>query len=342
MAAVEEELRLRLRRQFWRGGLPAIAGGIALLLIIAPHHPMLAVSVAVALLLLAGPYFYLLTRRPLQTLALLHQAVERLNQELPADEQPGETPRTTGLQSTIRRATARLQQMEEAVLARSEFIANASHELRTPVTSLGVLLESLMRGAKDDPQLLNTFLLDLQREAERLHVLVDDLLDVAKYEAGADGLAQESVDMVAVISDTMSSLYPLAQQRDVRLQQEIAPELPCLQGDPVALSRLVANLLANAIKFTPPGGQAFLSARAREGVLELRVRDTGIGIPPEALPHIFERFYCVDRARSRVQGGSGLGLAIAQQIARAHGGTIDVESVIGEGTTFTCTLPLSA
>lgn len=221
---------------------------------------------------------------------------------------------------------------------KSEFIANASHELRTPVASLKVLVESLLDGAAEDPDLRTSFLEDTYRELERLHALVNDLLDLAALEAKSE-LKLQDLDACRVIEEAIATVHPQAAQREIRLDLSV-PEggLP-VRADRVRLRQILVNLLANAIKFTPNGGKVTLEAdETPEGVL-FQISDTGIGIPAADLPHIFDRFFRVTRGRSRLQGGSGLGLTIVKQAVDAHHGAISVESTEGTGTTFSFTLP---
>lgn len=226
----------------------------------------------------------------------------------------------------------------EADRLKSEFISNASHELRTPVASLKVLVESLLDGAQDDPDLRQSFLMDVHRELERLHALVNDLLDVAALESGRSRLRVQALDARKVIEEAVATVIPQAKQREVALELSI-PSRIAVHADQVRLRQILVNLLANAVKFTPTGGYVRLVAEEAEEGAVFRVADTGIGIPASDLPHIFDRFFRVTRGRSRLQGGSGLGLTIVKQAIDAHDGRITVESTEGEGTTFEFVLP---
>ncbi len=228
----------------------------------------------------------------------------------------------------------------EADRLKSEFISNASHELRTPVASLSVLVESLLDGAQDIPELRQSFLEDVYRELERLHVLVNDLLDLAALESGRSRLEVHSIDARKVIEEAVATVIPQAKQRDVGLELTI-PHAISVQADQVRLRQILVNLLSNAVKFTPTGGHVCLMAEEGEEGVVFRVVDTGIGIPAKDLPHIFDRFFRVTRGRSRLQGGSGLGLTIVKQAIDAHHGRISVQSTEGEGTTFEFMLPRS-
>ncbi|MBO9541008.1 hypothetical protein J7643_10495 [bacterium] len=226
----------------------------------------------------------------------------------------------------------------EADRLKSEFISNASHELRTPVTSLKVLVESLLDGAQEDPDLRQSFLEDIHRELERLHALVNDLLDLAALEAKSN-LKLQHIDATKVIDEAIATVHPQATQRDIRLERLVPRAGLSLAADRVRLRQILVNLLANAIKFTPNGGKVTLSALDQGLDARFQIADTGIGIPAKDLPHLFDRFYRVTRGRSRLQGGSGLGLTIVKQAVDAHQGQITVESTEGQGTTISFTIP---
>lgn len=225
---------------------------------------------------------------------------------------------------------------------RQDFIANASHELRTPVTSVKVLLENLVDGAKDDPAVRDEFLNDALREIDRMRELVNDLLDVAALEAGRERLTFAPFEVSALIGDAVETVAPQARQRDVVLRVEPHDTDFQMVGDRARLRQVLVNLVANAVKFTPAGGHVTVRAErdAAAGRLGFVIADTGIGIPAKDLPHIFDRFFRVTRGRSRLQGGSGLGLTIVKQAIDAHGGEIHVESTEGQGTTVFVSLPL--
>lgn len=220
---------------------------------------------------------------------------------------------------------------------KSEFISNASHELRTPVTSLKVLVESLIDGAQEDPELRATFLDDIYREINRMHDLVNDLLDVARLENGK-GISIDRFDVSRVIKEAVNTVAPQAKQKEIAISL-VVPEALDGQADKDRLRQVLVNLLANAVKFTGPGGTVEVRAEKAQGNLKVQVADTGIGIPAKDLPHIFDRFFRVTRGRSRLQGGSGLGLTIVKQTIDAHQGDIRIESTEGQGTVVTFSIP---
>jgi two-component system phosphate regulon sensor histidine kinase PhoR len=222
---------------------------------------------------------------------------------------------------------------------RRDFVANASHELKTPVASIRAAAETLRDGAIDDPPAAHRFTEQLEREALRLSRIVSDLLDLSRLESGSDLGEQVRVD--AVVSEEVHRMEDEAVAAGVALTLE-ADAVASISGSARDIALLARNLIDNAIRYTPVGGSVTVEVVADdEGVL-LRVADTGLGIPQRDLPRIFERFYRVDRARSRETGGTGLGLAIVRHVAENHGGTVLVSSELGRGTTFEVRIPAAA
>lgn len=220
---------------------------------------------------------------------------------------------------------------------RKDFISNASHELRTPVTSIKLLLESLLSGAKDDPKIRDEFLNDLANEVDRLHQLVNDLLDIAKLESGKKEIFRSDINLENLLKEVFSTIVPIARSKNINL---IIPDVKSMiiNADKGKLRQVLVNLLNNAVKFTPSEGTVRLNVKKIERAYEFRVIDTGIGIPEEDQKHIFDKFYRVNKERSRIIGGSGLGLTIVKEIVLAHGGSIHVESKPGN-TIFTFRIP---
>jgi len=220
-----------------------------------------------------------------------------------------------------------------------EFVADASHELRTPLTLIRANTEMLTRHPELPVAANLDCLNDVLRETDHLNRLVNDLLTLARADAGADVLEWEQVALDQLCQEASRQFAPLAAAHNVTL--EVNTPSPCvLRGDPGRLRQLLLILLDNAIKYNRPGGQATLSLRVERGQAILTVSDTGMGIAPEHLPHLFERFYRVDKARSREMGGVGLGLSIAHWIVTAHRGRIQVSSVPDQGSIFTIFLPI--
>jgi two-component system phosphate regulon sensor histidine kinase PhoR len=223
---------------------------------------------------------------------------------------------------------------------RKDFVANVSHELRTPLTSIKGYLEAFSEMEFFLPADGKKFLSILQKQSERMENIVSDLLQLAKIESGQEKLQLSPIPVKPFLEKTVSSLSPLAQKKNQTLDLH-APEDLILQADPDKLSRIMINLLENAIKYTPEKGKIVVGCHKKNGCIELFVKDNGIGIPPADQNRIFERFYRVDRARSRELGGTGLGLAIVKHLMEAHGGSIGVESYPNEGSTFTARFPAS-
>jgi len=229
-----------------------------------------------------------------------------------------------------------LAQLQQAFENQRRFLADASHELRTPVTTIRMNAEALLRGAAYDPRERDETLRAILRESERMGRLVADLLALARADAGQP-LERRPLALDSLLLEVYREAKPLANGVQLELGELEQVEVV---GDHDRLKQLVLNLVDNALRYTPAGGKVTLDLVGQDGRALLRVRDTGPGIPAEHLPRIFERFYRVDRGRSRSQGGTGLGLAISQWIAEAHQGRIEVESEEGKGSTFTVVLPI--
>jgi two-component system phosphate regulon sensor histidine kinase PhoR len=223
---------------------------------------------------------------------------------------------------------------------RVEFVANVSHELKTPLASIKGFVETLKDGAVREPENADRFLGIIEKHANRLDNLINDLLSLSKMESRETPLDLKKIRLLPLIRRITANLEDRIREKNHSLDLQVEPEGLELVADEPLLDQAVTNLLDNAIKYTPPGGRLSVSARNNNGRIELAVTDTGIGIPEHDLPRIFERFYRVDKARSREMGGTGLGLAIVKHIMLAHGGEVRVESQLGSGSTFTLSLPM--
>ncbi len=222
---------------------------------------------------------------------------------------------------------------------RREFVANVSHELRTPLTTIKSYVETILDGAVDDPQVAEGFLRVVAGEVDRMTRLVSDLLTLSHLDSGRMRLELQSLDPNELVRSVAGKFEERCRRKDIELVVRPAGGLPPVDGDRDRLEQVLANLIANAIDFTPPGGRIEVATGlAPEGVT-VTVRDTGVGIPAEDLPRVFERFYRVDKARSREYGGTGLGLSIARELTEAHGGRISIDSAPGRGTEVRVTLP---
>ncbi|HEY9765379.1 MAG TPA: ATP-binding protein [Chroococcales cyanobacterium] len=222
-----------------------------------------------------------------------------------------------------------------------DFVANVSHELRTPLTSIRMAAESLQIGAMGSEHMRAKFLSNIQREADRLTRLVNELLVVANLH-GRPVMHKNIFTFPELAGEVIATLQPHADLNSVDLRLECADDLPAYNGDRDRLHQVLINLVDNAIKFTPASGRVTLALAhlPAEDKIQVKVIDSGIGVPEIDRPRIFDRFYRVDKSRSRVTGGVGLGLSIVKDIIEAHGGSIRVESEINKGTTFFIDLPL--
>ncbi len=241
-----------------------------------------------------------------------------------------------GVVALLRDITER-KKLEEM---RSEFVANVSHELRTPLTSIKGFAETLLEGALEEPAVARRFLEIIDKETERLSRLIDELLNLSKLENQKTVPNWQPLNMAALIERVVDIFQPRASEKNQNIYVDLPDDLPEVQGDPDMLSQVLINLIDNAVSYTQCGGEIRITASVKGGEMKVDVSDNGIGIPPESLPRIFERFYRVDKARSREHGGTGLGLSIVKHIVDAHGGSVQVESKVGVGSTFSFVLPL--
>ena len=231
--------------------------------------------------------------------------------------------------------SSELQQLEQL---RRDLVANVSHELKTPITALRAHLENLLDGVEQpDPATLQVML----AQSERLGRLVEQLLDLSRLESGDVPLERNAVDLAPLVTQVLSEIDVARSDQGVTVASELPPDLPPVYADRERIHQVLFNLLDNAVRFTPRGGRVEVKASRVDGHCEVRVVDTGVGVPPEHLPRLFERFYRANPSRSREDGGTGIGLAIARSVVEAHGGHISAESEQGKGSTFTFDLPVA-
>jgi len=221
---------------------------------------------------------------------------------------------------------------------KKDFVANVSHELRTPLASIKGYAETLLDGGLDERDTAKEFLRVIDRHAIRMSRIIDDLLVLSKLENQQMTIITACVDFKDLISSTEKSFAKQARDKGLALEADFPADLPKVYGDRDRLEQVLVNLLDNAIKYTPAGGGVRLSAVRDDGRVRVDVTDTGIGIPAPDIPRIFERFYRVDKARSRDMGGTGLGLAIVKHIVQGHNGTLSVKSTPGQGSCFSFTV----
>jgi len=239
------------------------------------------------------------------------------------------------LAAAFNRMSAELEDLERL---RRDLVANVSHELKTPISALRAHLENLLDGVeRPDPETLQVML----SQSERLGRLVDQLLDLSRLESGEMPLRREAVALHPIVSQVLSEIEVARSGRGVRVSDRVPDDLPPVHVDRERVHQVLFNLLDNAVRYTPEGGDVVVSARRVNGRCEVSVADTGPGIAPEHLPRLFERFYRVDPARSQKDGGTGIGLAIARSVVEAHGGRIRAESELGKGSVFTFELPVA-
>lgn len=233
-----------------------------------------------------------------------------------------------------------IDRLRAAERMKGSFLSAASHELRTPLSSIKgytEFLEDQLAGPLNRRQL--AFVREIELGADRLRRIVDDILDCARLEAGAFRLEVRECDLGQVVAEVLSSMKPQFKAGRVRMLRALPRSSVRLSADPHRVGQVVINLVANALKFTPPGGQIRVWLHVLRAAARVEVADTGIGIEARHLPHLFDRFYQVDPSLARERGGAGLGLAIAKGLVEAHGGEIGVESTVGKGSTFWFTLP---
>ncbi len=235
-----------------------------------------------------------------------------------------------------------ITELEKLEAMRREFVANVSHELRTPLTTVKSYVETLLDGAAEDEKVRSRFLRVVESETDRMARLVRDLLHLSQLDQGTVSWDVQPHELAPLVEECIAKLSVPAERKGLNIQCIYDPATPPGLIDRDKIQQVLLNLLANAIEFTPTGGSIKVEVKPRGTMVQVSVQDSGIGIPREDLPRIFERFYRVDKARSRMLGGTGLGLAIARQIVELLGGAIWIDSQVGKGTTVTFTIPAAA
>ena len=290
---------------------------------------MIALLIVLVSLMLSG---YI--TKPIKTLQVvasriangeLHQRVETIgNNEI------------SRLGETFNEMSERLESMDAM---KSEFVSNASHELKTPLSSMKILAQSLIYDEKADKKVYREFLTDINSEMDRLNDIISDLLLLTKIENDDRALNLETMSFSELVNKVVNSLRPIARAKKIRLKLQTSDEIELL-GDELKLRIAIVNLIENAIKYTDDKGKVDVRVFRTADNANMEVKDTGVGIPKSEQVKIFERFYRVDKARARNTGGTGLGLHISDRVVRLHGGTISVKSANGKGATFTLTIPI--
>ncbi|EOC99796.1 Sensory transduction histidine kinase [Caldisalinibacter kiritimatiensis] len=231
--------------------------------------------------------------------------------------------------------------LNEVDIQRKDFVANVSHELRTPLSSIKLLSESLLHQQEEDVNIYREFLKDIDSEIDRLNKIIDDLLVLVDLDKEKLSLNYQTTYINFLLEKIISRLLPLAEKKHIDLKVDFKEKLQ-IKVDKDKIQQAIINIVHNAIKYTPEGGVVEVSLYSEGEYIVVKVKDNGVGIPKESLPHIFDRFYRVDKARARSTGGTGLGLSIAYQIITLHQGTIEVESEVNKGSTFYIKIPYSS
>ena len=248
---------------------------------------------------------------------------------------PGQDPKTMIVFHNV----TRLKKLEQV---RADFVANVTHEIKTPLTAIIGFVETLQQGAIDDRAKAQKFLLTIHENAQRLNRLVDDLLTLSSIELGETKLHLEGLALDDVFETALILISPRAALKNIRIQREVQPGLPMVCADRDRLVQILVNVLDNAVKFTPEGGSVSITASPEvQGSVVIKITDTGIGISKSELPRLGERFYRIDKTRSREMGGTGLGLSIVKHLMKAHEGSMEIESTLGKGTTVSLHFPVS-
>jgi signal transduction histidine kinase len=248
---------------------------------------------------------------------------------------PSGPEETRQLAQTFNRMAAQVRDM----LARQEaFVADAAHELRSPLTSIRLRVEMIQQHGEEDPKIADRYMPKLLHDIDNMRRLIEHLLALSRLDQAEDS-SRSPVDLAPLLYELTDDMGSLFQAAGLTLRVDVPPHLPETIADADAMRTVFRNLLDNALQYTPADGHVTLGAQSRDGNLEISVFDTGQGISPEHLPHIFERFYRIDKARSRRKGGAGLGLSLVRSIVESHGGRVDVESELAAGTSFTVQLP---
>jgi signal transduction histidine kinase len=318
----------------------------AQLMFASPHDLLLAIVLLIfasGIAMILG-YFFSNTVTD-RIMSLKHAAEKLANGDLQTRVPLNGRDELTALSATFNQMAEQLQtaaqKQQEIENLRRDLVAWASHDLQTPLASMRAILEALSDGVVDEPEMVSRYLITAQRDVMSLSALMDDLFQMSQLDAGGFPLNRAPSSLSDLVSDTLESFSELAYRESVKLEGKVESEVDPVFMDTQAIGRVLNNLISNALRHTSAGGEIRVHAWKANGGVEVSVRDTGEGIPAQDIPHIFERFYRGDAARSRNRGtgGAGLGLAIAQGIVRAHGGDIRVQSQVGNGTQFTFHIP---
>lgn len=296
--------------------------------------------------ILSASFGYLLAASMAHSLALLQKGAQRIAggdfsarvHLTEVDELSDVAEAFNFMGDELQRSFARQRELEQA---RRDLIAAVSHDLRTPLTSIRAMIEALADEVVAEPEMVQRYYGTIRSQIQNLSGLINDLFELSQLETGQVQLAVEAVNLNDLLSDVLESMQAQAGAKGVSLQGIFSEDVPLIKGELNKLQRVITNLVQNAIRHTPAGGSISLATQPAPDGVQVEVADTGEGIAPEDLPHIFEQFFRGEKSRSRETGGAGLGLAIARRIVEAHHGRIWVESQVGQGTRFRFVLPTS-
>lgn len=317
----------------------------AQLMFASEHDLLLAIVLLVFASGIAMILGYFLSSTVTMRINLLKDAAQRLAQgDLQTRVPVSGRDEVSSLAATFNQMAEQLQtadqKQRELESLRNDLIAWVGHDLQTPLTSMRAILEALYDGVVEEPEMVKRYLLTAQRDVMSLSALIDDLFQMSQLDTGGFPLQRSTASLSDLVSDTLESFSHLALQHEIKLEGQVASNVDPVFMDTQAVGRVFNNLISNALRHTPSHGEIKVEARRTGSGVEVTVSDTGEGIRPQDISHIFERFYRGDASRSRNRGtGAGLGLAIARGILQAHGGDIQVESKLGQGTRFTFHLP---
>ncbi len=332
---------------FHAGFIALTVSLLGLGLVLTGTEPLIVPVILAGILLLAGTIgvsFYVAKRiaTPITQMAQTAESITSgaVEQRVQVEDSKGETAELgDALNKMAEKLSSDIERLRKLERVRREFLGNVSHELRTPIFSIQGFLETLLDGAVDDPSVNREFLEKAHRHAERLNMLLNDLIEISRIESGEMKMSFRYFPINDLLMQTLDEMKSEAQKKSIRLSVGArAGGTGEVYGDRERIRQVIVNLLDNAIKYTGQGGKVVVSTKTIHGLQQITVEDTGLGIATEHLHRVFERFYRVDKDRSRDVGGTGLGLAIVKHIVEAHGGTIHVESVVGKGSTFVFTL----
>jgi signal transduction histidine kinase len=316
----------------------------AQLMFASPHDLMLAIILLIFAGGIAMILGYFFSSTVTERIFSLKEAAEKLaNGNLTTRVPVTGRDELSALAVTFNQMAEQLQaadrKQRELENLRRDLVAWASHDLQTPLASMRAVLEALSDGVVDEPGMVKRYLNIAQRDVMSLSALMDDLFQMSQLDAGGFPLSRAPSSLNDLVSDTLESFSELAYRESITLEGQVEAEADPVFMDTQAIGRVLNNLISNALRHTPVGGEIKVHARPTGNSVEVSVRDTGEGIHEQDIPHIFERFYRGEKSRNRGTGGAGLGLAIARGVIHAHGGEIRVESERGRGTQFTFTLP---